>query len=312
MRRSTTPLRFVPALLVPAVLAVTVSCSRGTPPADPAFVAAEEAWRAEREDRLAAPDGWLTLVGLAWLAPGENPFGSDPGNPVVLPTAEGVSSSMGVFVLGEDGSVTVRCAPGAGVTLDGEPVTEAVLRADTDEGGPDVLHAGRILFYVIRRGERTGIRIKDPESPTRRNFEGLSWYPPDPGWVVTADWVPFDTPRIVEITSVVGTTETAEIPGVLRFTVDGRRLELLPMASDVSDGLFIVFADATSGTETYGGGRFLDAPPPDEEGHVRLDFNRAYNPPCVFTPHATCPLPLPENVLPIPVRAGERMYGGHH
>ncbi len=303
-----------PALAALALLALaaTLACGPRTPAADPSFVQAEEAWRAQREARLNTDDGWLTLVGLYWLSPGENPFGSGDGNPVVLPAADGVAPASGVFVLGEDGSVTVRCAPGAGVTLHGEPVTEAVLRADTDEGGPDILHAGRILFYVIRRGDRVGIRVKDPESPARTQFRGLSWYPPDPEWVVTGTFVPFETPRTVEIASAAGTTETAEIPGAVRFTIGGRELELLPMSSDVSEGLFFVFADATSGPETYGAGRFLDVPPPDGEGHVELNFNRAYNPPCVFTPYATCPLPIPENVLPIPVRAGERMYTGHH
>ncbi len=294
-----------------AVLAVT-ACRNPKRAVDPAFLESETAWRSEREARLTRPDGWLTLVGLHWLEPGENTFGSDPANTVTLPEAPGVAPHGGVFVLGEDGVVTIRCRPGAGVTLNGQPVEETVLQSDVDPEGPDILHAGRILFYVIRRADRTGIRVKDPESPTRTGFKGLNWYPPDPTWVVTGHLERFAEPRKVEISTAIGTTEEMLAPGVIRFTVQGADLSLTPLISSPGDtDLFIVFADATSGPETYGAGRFLDAEAAPD-GTVKLDFNRAYNPPCAFTPHATCPLPPPENVLPIPIRAGEKISGSHH
>jgi len=287
-------------------------CQNQTSTVDPAFLASENAWRAERLARLTKPDGWLTLVGLHWLRPGENSFGSGPGNAVPLPPAPGVPSEAGVLVLGDDGTVTIRCQPEAGVTLNGHPVDEAVLKADTDPKGPDILHAGRILFYVIRRADKTGIRVKDPESPARTKFQGLRWYPPDPRWVVTGHLERFPQPHTVEISTAIGTTEEMLAPGIIRFNLQGSELGLTPLVASPGDTeLFIVFADATSGPETYGAGRFLDATV-DPDGTVKLNFNRAYNPPCAFTPHATCPLPPPQNVLPIPIRAGEKISGGHH
>jgi len=288
------------------------ACHKPKAAIDPAFIASEAAWRADRLARLTRPDGWLTLVGLYWLEPGENPFGSASGNRVILPEAPGVPPQAGVFLLGSDGTVTLRCQPEAGVTLSGQRVDETVVRSDADPGGPDILHAGRVLFYVIRRAEKTGIRIKDPASPARTGFKGLDWYPPDPRWKVTGHLEAFSTPRKVDIATAIGTTEEMLTPGLVRFRLEGKDLALTPLISEPGDTeLFIVFADATSGPETYGAGRFLDATlAPD--GTVELDFNRAYSPPCAFTPHATCPLPPPENVLPIPIRAGEKSSGSHH
>lgn len=310
----TTPThRFLAVLLTLAMLPALATCRRKSGPAvDPAFAASEAAWRSKRLARLTRPDGWLALVGLYWLKPGDNPFGSDPANPVVLPAAPGVPRRAGVFVLGNDGVVSVRCAAGAGVTLNDQPVTRTILRTDADQNGPDILHAGRIMLYVIRRADRTGIRVKDPESPTRTGFKGLNWYPPDPKWVVTGHLERLAEPRNVEISTVIGTTEEMLAPGIIRFTVEGADLSLTPLVSSPDDtALFIIFADATSGPETYGAGRFLNARV-SRDGTVVLDFNRAYNPPCAFTPHATCPLPPPENVLPIAIRAGEKISGSHH
>jgi len=298
--------------LASLALVALVACHNSNQAVDPAFAASESAWRKQRQERLTRPDGWLTLVGLHWLKPGENPVGSEPSNTVVLPEAPGVQPHAGVFVLGEDGTVRIRCAPGSGVQLEGKPVGERTLRTDADPGGPDILHAGRILFYAIRRSDRTGVRVKDPESPTRTGFKGLSWYPPDTKWVITGNLERFAEPHEIEISTAIGTTEHMLAPGVINFTIDGAELRLTPMISSPGDTeLFIVFADATSGPETYGAGRFLDAKAADN-GTVTLDFNRAYNPPCAFTPHATCPLPPPENVLPIPIRAGEKIYDRHH
>ncbi|HHQ48397.1 MAG TPA: DUF1684 domain-containing protein [Acidobacteria bacterium] len=291
-------------------LAASTACKQGAP-VDQAFLASENAWRVEREARLKKPDGWLTLVGLYWLEPGENTVGSDPSNRVVLPEAPGVPPHAGVLVLEADGSVHAAFERGSGVLLGDQPATDVRLRTDADPGGPDVLHAGRISFYVIERSGRIGIRVKDPEAPTRTQFKGLQWYPPDPKWRVTGHLERFAQPRKVEISTHIGTTELMLAPGVIHFTLNGAELSLTPLISAPDDtDLFIVFADATSGSETYGAGRFLDATL-NPDGTVVLDFNRAYSPPCAFTPHATCPLPPPENVLQIPIRAGEK-FSEHH
>ncbi len=276
--------------------------------ADPALLKAEKAWRQQRLARLTAPDGWLTLVGLHWLRPGENSAGSAPSSRVTLP---GAPPEVGTFILSPDGSVVFEAAPGADVTLGGEPVTRRELRTDAD-GGPDILHVGRLLFYVIKRGDRLAVRVKDPRSPRRTHFLGLDYYPIDPSYRVTATFEPFAHPKKVTVPTVVGVSETMEAPGMVHFTLHGRKLSLEPLIESPGDtSFFFIFRDATSGKETYGAGRFLSAEAP-KNGTLVLDFNRAYNPPCAFTPYATCPLPPPENVLPVAIRAGEKKYRGGH
>lgn len=285
------------------------ACHRKTaPPADSAFVRQELQWRAERLRRLTAPDGWLTLVGLDWLEPGVNRAGSAPGSVVVLP---GTPAHAGDFIAGPGLTVTFQAAPGAHITCDGKPVRRIQLH--TDAGGkPDILHAGRIEFYVIERAGRLAVRIKDPQSPLRIHFPGLRFFPIDPAYRVEATFTPFETPKKIAVPTMIGTATTMEAPGLVHFVLKGKALTLTPLVEKPDDTtFFFVFRDATSGKETYGGGRFLDAPAPTN-GRLILDFNRAYNPPCAFTHFATCPLPPEGNELPIPIDAGEKIPAQPH
>ncbi|MBP7147960.1 MAG: DUF1684 domain-containing protein [Acidobacteria bacterium] len=279
-----------------AAIAVAAALLGGcAAPLDEGYRREVERWRAEREERLRAPDGWLTLTGLAWLAPGENTFGSAPDNAVVL--ADGPPHA-GLFVL--DGSrVVVRDERG-----------DRELRPDTS-GRPDVLEVGRLRLTVIERVGKYGIRVKDPESPVRTGFRGLSWYPVDAAWRIDAEFEPYDPPREIEIATQAQTVERMRVPGRVRFRAAGREVTLTPVTEEGDEGLFFIFRDATSGRETYGAGRFLGAEAP-RGGRVTLDFNKAYNPPCVFTEYATCPLPPRENWLPVAVEAGEKTYAGSH
>lgn len=263
--------------------------------------------RADREERLRDPNGWLTLAGLFWLEQGPNEFGRDEANTVVL-AAEGVPVVAGQLVL-EGETTTLNAAITAGVTLDGESVSQRVLNDDQSEDGPDVLTLSRLRFYVIRRGDRFGVRVKDPEHPALKAFTGLDYYAADPAYRLDATFVPYDEPREVEVMSVVGTTSTMLVPGEVRFRLGGRDLSLLPLVSEPGETeLWFIFKDTTSGKETYGF-RYLYG---DLVGdRVDLDFNRAYNPPCAFTPFATCPLPMRENRLDVAIEAGERIYGKH-
>jgi hypothetical protein len=280
--------------------------------ADSAYAAAVAGWQAERAAGLRQADGWFSLVGLFWLQPGENPFGSDPANRLAFPAGK-APARAGVFVL-TDSAVTLRARPGAGITRDGEPVTVLVLRADADSGGPDVLALGPLRFHVIRRGERLGVRLKDLESPARAAFTGLEYYPVDPTWRVAARIERHDPPRNVAITNVLGDVSESESPGTVVFERGGRTYRLDPILEEGADELFLIFADSTNGRGTYGAGRFLYAAAPGPDGRLELDFNRAYNPPCAFTPFATCPLPPPQNRLALAVTAGEKDYRGgpHH
>ena len=261
-------------------------------------------YRAEREQRLRSNTGWLTLAGLHWLRPGENRLGSDADNPVVL-AADGVPAWAGTLVL-EDETVTLHAAPGVEITLEDEPVDERVLRDDA-EGQPDVLAVGRMRFHVIRRDDKFGVRVKDTEHPDLIGFRGLDYFRLDPDYRLDAAFEPYDEPREVEITTVLGTRVTMLAPGRVTFTLDGRSHSLQAFVSEPGENeLWFIFKDDTSGKETYGF-RFLYAD--FAGGRVDLDFNKAYNPPCAFTPYATCPLPPRENRLDVRIEAGERAYG---
>lgn len=245
------------------------------------------AWREQREQSLKAPGGWLTVTGLFWLKPGANSFGTDGSNAIVLP-AGSAAARAGVFTLA-DGKVSV--------TLDGR-TREVRLNGDR-------VPVGRLELLPIQRGDRYGIRMKDPESALRRDFKGLKWFPARGSWRISARFVA--EPRQLPVTNVLGQTEPQPCPGYAVFKVNGREVRLYPTQEGKS--LFFVFRDQTAGKETYGAGRFLDSDLP-KDGKVVLDFNEAYNPPCAFTPYATCPLPVKENRLPVRIEAGE-MFVGH-
>lgn len=294
-----------------------------SPSATPASYAADVlSWQAEREASLERPGGWLSLVGLFWLEEGENTFGGGEGNDLVFPPP--APPRVGAFVL-RDGTVLLEPAGAPERGSGGEPELRSVeedergeelrpldgtirLVPDT-EPGTTRLALGSLRFWVIDRGGRLGVRVVDRKSPALEEFEGLEYFPVDPGWRIEArlDRRPGFT---VAVPNVLGQVEDLESPGLLVFELDGEERTLAPTWA--GEELFIVFADETNGRSTYGGGRFLYADPPDADGRVVLDFNRAYNPPCAFTPYATCPLPPRQNRLEVAVEAGEKAYGAPH
>jgi hypothetical protein len=268
-------------------------------------------WRAKRTANLTAPTGWLSLIGLEWLHEGDNRVGSAGDNGIVLKAGP---AHLGVIHLGKDGQSRITLDEHSGATVDGKSVREAVLVDDmhAGEAAPTTVAFGAASFYVIERDGRKALRVKDSEAQTRKDFIGIDYFPVDPSWRVVADWVPFDPPHKLEIGSVIGTIDKVDVPGKAVFQRDGHTFELLPYQEEPGGELFFVLADRTSGKETYGAARFLYAALP-KDGKVVLDFNKAYNPPCAFTPFATCPLAPPENRLDVAVTAGEKKYrGGHH
>jgi len=293
-------------LLVPALALLAAT---GAAPAPEAHRAEIEAWRARRMAGLRREDGWLTLVGLFWLQEGENRFGSDPrSNRIVFPK-DTTPAAMGSLDLSK-GVVTLRAAADAGLTSAGQPVTTLVLRSDAD-GPATVVKHGRISFFLIKRGERLGIRVKDSANPVLLGFHGIDSYPIDGRWRFDARWEPYQPPKTVPVPNILGSVDQEKSPGAVVFDVGGRPYRLDAVQEAGSDDLFLIFGDETNGVETYGGGRFLYASPPDKDGRVVVDFNKAYNPPCVFTPYATCPLPPRQNRLALRVEAGEKKYGNH-
>jgi uncharacterized protein (DUF1684 family) len=264
------------------------------------------AWQQKRIANLTSEDGWLTLVGLHWLKEGPNTFGSSTDNALVFPA--GTPARIGTFTQ-KGGKVTLSLHKGVSLTRGGQPFTGGQLRSDAD-GQPDMLALGKLRFYLIRRGERFGIRVKDTESEARKKFHGIPTYPVSTAWRIEGRFEPAPTPRKTAVPTVLGTVEEMTSPGTIVFTVKGKEYRLEPMQEPGSDQFFIIFADQTNRTETYGAGRFLYAAPP-KDGKVVLDFNRAYNPPCAFSPYATCPLPPPQNRLKLRVEAGEKRYADH-
>jgi uncharacterized protein (DUF1684 family) len=266
-----------------------------------------EQWKAKRLANLKGEEGWLSLIGLFWFKEGENRFGSDPTNEIVLPDDK-APARAGTLRLAA-GKVTLEANPDAKITSKGQPVTTLELKSDED-GDPTMLELGSLSFHVVKRGERLGLRVKDRENPARAQFKGTDYYAADRKWVVNARFEPYQPPKQVPILNVLGMETEETSPGALAFEVDGRPYKLEALKEKGEEQFFIIFADQTSGKETYGAGRYLYADPPGADGRVTLDFNRAYSPPCAFTKYATCPLPPQQNRLPLRVEAGER-YLGH-
>ncbi|MCE5232190.1 MAG: DUF1684 domain-containing protein [Mizugakiibacter sp.] len=263
-------------------------------------------WRAQRLARLTAPDGWLSLVGLHWLKPGASTVGSAADSDVVLNAGP---AHLGTLTWSADGKVRIALADGSGALIDGKPAASAELLDDSHDA-PTRVSFGSAGFYLIDRAGRKGLRVKDPDAATRAHFLGLDAFPIDPSWRIEAKWIPFEPAHELEIPTVIGTVENYPVPGKAVFERDGHTYEILPVIEVPGDQeLFVIFADRTSGKETYGAARFLYAPMP-KDGKLVLDFNKAYNPPCAFTPYATCPLAPPENRLDLRVTAGEKKYRG--
>ena len=268
------------------------------------YARAQYLWRAKRVIDLNRPDGWTSLIGLHWLDPGTHRVGSDTDN--------GIRTAMGPAHLGV---FTVRgkqvgFVPDAVVTVDGKPqVGAAKLRIDSDANGPSklVFDGGKGLATVIERGGRLALRVKHADADSRLHFSGIDYWIGGRDWQIPAKFIAHPAGKTLPIANIIGTTDEIPNPGVVEFERGGKtyRLEAL----DEGEGtLFLVFADRTSGHGSYGAGRFLDAPMPDAQGRLVLDFNQGYNPPCAFTPFATCPLPPPENRLDLAIEAGERDY----
>ncbi len=263
--------------------------------------------RAARVQRLTAPDGWLSLIGLHFLAAGDNSVGSAPDNQVVLAAGP---AHLGNVAVDANGSARLQVTPGVEVRVNGAPVLSADL-GDGRTGRAVTVSCGTVSFFVIERGGRLALRVRDTESKRRQDFVGIEYFPTDPTWRIEATWEPYARPREVPIKNILGQESKALVLGRAVFTRDGHTIGLLPLQESPEDPLFFVISDLTSGEETYGAARFLYADPP-RDGRVVLDFNRAINPPCAFTPFATCPLPPQENQMPVAVRAGEKDYRGAH
>lgn len=258
-------------------------------------------FRKTRIDSLKHENGYLNLSGLFWLKEGENTIGSDQKNDFVFP-AEHSDSFLGKMML-DKGIVTFQSHSANQVFSMGRPVTQAIIFKDLK---PVVLAHKSLRFFILKRGDNYALRLRDLDGEYVRNFKGIDYFSLDPSWRIIAKFVPTKGKKL-HITDITGRTFLEDSPGELHFTIKGRKYML--EAGGTTDEFFIVFGDLTNKRSTYGGGRFLYANAPDQEGNVVLDFNKSLNPPCAFTPFATCPLPTKKNIMKLIVDSGEKSTG---
>jgi uncharacterized protein len=270
--------------------------------AGPAEYRAEiEKHRAARVAELIAPDGWLAVRGLFWLHDGANTAGSDPASEIKLPPR--TAKRVGTFTIA-NGQTTFTADANARVTSDGKPVTTVTL----GRGGAASITTGGVVLSAIRRGDKVGLRMWDPDSSNRTGFKGLKYFPLSSAYRLRAKYTAYDKLKPVPVPNVLGQLVTMNSPGFVEFAIKGKSYRLEPVfETSRHEDLFFIFKDLTSKKETYEAGRFLHTPLP-RDGVVDLDFNRAYNPPCAFTEFATCPLPIKENQLNVRIPAGELRF----
>jgi len=261
-----------------------------------------EAWRTSRDQRLKQPDGWLTLVGLEWLKEGNNRIGSAADNDILL---SGGPAYWGSVVL-QDGQLSFSNSDPDLVKINNEPLTEAVLIADT-EAEPSIISSGTLSINVIKR-ESYALRIKDSQARALLNFKGVDNYPIDESWRIDGRFTRAEAGTVVEIINVLGQVDESPVFGTFEFDKDGKTYSLLGIGDDDSESLWFMFTDRTSGHGTYGAGRYLYSDAMPENGRLTVDFNKAYNPPCAFNPYSTCPIPPPQNRMDLWVTAGEKDF----
>jgi uncharacterized protein (DUF1684 family) len=285
--------------LLTLTLVATVASAQGT-----YDVAALNAFHAEREKILLADDGWFTVSGLHFLNPGENKFGSDPLNDVVLEYAD-VPKQAGVITMNGT-NVTIKAAEGQTLTYNGKPAKEGVLHLAADGKPADTITFKTTTMFLHYSGPRLAIRVRDLNAPLRKNFSGLKWYPPNPAVKVVGQFTPLAKPKTVQAPNILGDLEPFEVPGTVALTIGGKAANMEAWKS--GNQLWFVFRDLTSADTTYQSARFLYTDMPGPDGKLVMDFNRARNPPCAYNQWTTCPLPPASNKLPVRIEAGEKRY----
>jgi len=265
----------------------------------------EDVWRHKRCDKLSASDGWLSLIGLHWLSLGKNTVGASSDNSIQLSAGP---AHFGLITWSKDNSLVFEPSNETTVTIDKEVIKKSI-SISTNEEKPSLIQNGSVSFFIIKRGDKIGLRVKDSISKRRLDFKGLDYYPINKAWRINAKWVNFNPEHHINITNVLGQTSLEPVPGKAVINYSGKTYELIPITEGKDEPLFFIIRDKTSGLDTYGASRFLYADWP-KNGIITLDFNRSENPPCAFTPYATCPLPPKENCLPFAITAGEKKYQG--
>ncbi|MFO8235549.1 MAG: DUF1684 domain-containing protein [Bacteroidales bacterium] len=259
-----------------------------------------EEWHQERMQNLKADDGWLNLAGLFWIEEGKNTIGSDEANDITFP--DKAPKKLGKIYL-KDSTINFEAAKNVDIIHEEKTIQLKEMKSD-QEGEPTVLQHKSLKWFIIERDGKYGIRLRDLESDLLDELDSIPTFPIKKEWKIKAEFIPHKEKKTIEVPNVLGNTNEENIPGVLKFEIKGEEYKLHPIGSKAS--MFLVFGDETNGRETYGGGRFLSVDEPDKNNITYIDFNKAYNPPCAFTPYATCPLPPKGNNLEVKIEAGEK------
>ena len=287
------------AWLMSCTLGLLLQCTTGLNN-DPVYNNEIRNWRTERMERLKSPSGWLNLVGLLWLKEGTNTFGSDSSNSLIFP--EAAPSRAGTINL-KDSVIRIHFNNYDEMLIDDQPAGDCRLYTDNSTH-PTHVQIGRYAFTIIKRGNKYAVRLRDMESPLLGKLDSIPAFPASRRWRVKAKLEKFEKQQTFEVNTVIGMPEKYSAEGKLVFKLKGKDFSLIPF--DEGNSYFIIFGDETSSIETYAAGRFLYALKADSSGYIILDFNKATNPPCAFTPFATCPLPIRENILAVKIEAGEK------
>ncbi len=274
------------------------------------YIVSMQEWKQNRLERLKSENGWLNLVGLYWLKEGQNPFGSNEANNIVFP--KNAPEFIGTIILYK-GHLSAQINEDVDVFINDSVLKEYSINTDMDNN-TTMFRTGSLRWYIIKRGDRFGIRLRDVESPLVEKLTEMPSFPIDSKWRIEAEYEKFETPKEIAIPNVLGDIEYEKCFGLLKFKIDEKEYEVMPLGNGDKESLFVIFGDETSAEETYGAGRFLSVEKPDENGKTFIDFNKATNPPCAFTEFATCPLPPKENILSVKILAGEKIneHFGHH
>lgn len=272
---------------------------------DSNYIQSMESWRSKRLQYVTSETGWLNLAGLYWLKEGSNTIGGASSNDCIFPTDHS-AAFLGNVVL-KNGKVFLEKVPsGSQLFVSGKEFQGGLIYEDSMN--PLVLSHQSLRWFIIKRGDKYAIRLRDLESEYVKNFKGIEYFPIQQNWKLKATIVP-TLGKKLRILDVTGRVYEEDSPGKVVFQLNGKEYALA--ATKEGDELFIVFGDATNKKETYGGGRFVYVDMPVNGNEVEIDFNKAFNPPCTFTPYATCPLPVAENKLQIAIPAGEK-YTSHY
>ena len=296
----------LPFLFILTLFIVKCDSPKNEEIAAPEFISEIEEWRAKRVENLIKPNGWAALAGLFWLEEGENTFGSNKENNVVFPKS--APENMGSFHL-ENDSVYIKINPEIEITLNDSVIYETGLRPDV-AGNPNILHHKSMNWNLIKRGDKYGIRLRDTLHENRQNFKGIDYFPIAENWKLEAVFEEYEGGKEMKFKNVLDMETDQKVEGRLVFKV-GEETCALDVLNGGDEDFFVIFADETTGDNTYGGGRYIYVPRP-ENRKTFIDFNKAYTPPCGFTDFATCLLPPAQNRLAVSINAGEQYHGHGH